>query len=60
MKFSFTKDSGKCICFIKNPNLTKKKILAGGRGGDGGLARINDFFVKRIYFLGGWGGGGLE
>ena len=30
--------------FIKKPNLTKKKILAVGRGGGGGVARVSDFF----------------
>ena len=30
------------IFFIKNPNLTKKKNLAVGRGG-GGVARVSDF-----------------
>ena len=29
---------------IKNPNLTKKNLM-GGRGGDGGVARVSDFFV---------------
>ena len=33
--------------FIKNPNLTKKKILAGGRGGGGGVARVSDFFLSK-------------
>ena len=34
--------------FYKDPNLTKK-ILAGGRGGGGGVARVSDFFCfKRI------------
>ena len=28
---------------IKNPNLTKKKILAVGREGGGGVARVSDF-----------------
>ena len=34
----------------KKPNLTKKKILAVGRGGDGDVARVSDFysFFKRI------------
>ena len=48
MKLSFTKNLESEL-FIKNPNLTKKKkILAGGRGGGGGVARVNDFFFKRI------------
>ena len=43
----------KVIFFIKNPNLTKKKNLAVGRGGcgGGGVARVSDFysfFFKRI------------
>ena len=43
----FYKESGKCLFFfIKNPNLTEKKILVGGRGGSGG--RVSDFFFKRI------------
>ena len=29
---------------IKNPNLTKK-ILTGGRGGDGGVARVSEFLL---------------
>ena len=33
-EISFTKNSESEI-FIKNPNLTKKKIMAGGRGGGG-------------------------
>ena len=33
------------IFFIKTPNLTKK-ILAGGRGGGGDVARVSDFFSK--------------
>ena len=30
--------------FIKNPNLTKKKILVAGRRGGGCVARVSDFF----------------
>ena len=41
MKFSFTKR-----IFYKDPNLTNK-ILAGGRGGGGGVARVSDFFVSK-------------
>ena len=44
MKFSFTKNPKSDFLFIKNPNLTKKKILAGGRGGGGSVARVSDFF----------------
>ena len=40
--------------FIKNPNLTKKNILAGGKGWDGGVARVCFLFLKR---KGGGGGG---
>ena len=44
------------IFFIKNPNLTKKKILAGGKGGCGGVARVSDFFKeskpeKKLFFF---------
>ena len=46
MKFSFTTNPGSEF-FIENPNITKK-ILAGGRGGDGGLVRVSDFLSKRI------------
>ena len=44
------------IFFIKNPNLTKK-ILAVGRAGAGGVARVSEFFVlfskesKSVFFL---------
>ena len=52
MKFSYTKNPEREFFFIKNPNLTKKKILAVGRGGGGGggVARVSDFFsfFKRI------------
>ena len=41
----FYKESGKRI-FYKESNLTKKKILVGGRGGGG--ARVSDFFSRRI------------
>ena len=49
MKFSYTKNPESELFFIKNPNLTQK-ILAVGRGGDGGVARVSDFFsfFKRI------------
>ena len=43
MKFSLTKNPGSEFFFINNPNLTKK-ILAGGRGGAWGVARVSDFF----------------
>ena len=33
MKFSYTKNTESEFFFIKNPNLTEKKILAVGRGG---------------------------
>ena len=33
---------------IKNPNLTKKNLM-GERGGDGGVARVSDFFV--VFFF---------
>ena len=42
MKFSYTKNPESDF-FITNPNLTKKN-LAVGRGGDGGVARVSDFF----------------
>ena len=35
------------IFFINNPNLTKK-ILAGGKGGGVGMARVSDFFYSKI------------
>ena len=47
MKYSFTKNP-ESEFFIKNPNLTKKKkILAGERGGGGGVARVSDFFCQK-------------
>ena len=51
MKFSYTKNPESQFFFIKNPNLTKRrKILAGGRGWGGGVARVSDIFLfyKRI------------
>ena len=39
----FYKESAKWF-FIKNPNLIK--ILAGGRGGGGGVATVSVFFQK--------------
>ena len=51
MKFSFTKNPESDFFFIKNTNLTKKKkkkILADGRGWGGGVARVSDFFFKRL------------
>ena len=46
------------IFFIKNPNLTKKKGLEGGRGGCGGVARVSELFFskeskseKKIFFF---------
>ena len=47
MKFSFTENMESDFFFIKNPNLTNKN-LAGGRGGGGDVARLSDFFPKRI------------
>ena len=47
VKFSCTKNPESAFCFIKNPNLTKKKNLAGGRGWC--MARVSDlFFFKSI------------
>ena len=39
------KEYGKRTFFIKNPNLTKKKILAVGRGVGVGVARVSDLFL---------------
>ena len=47
MKFSYTKNPGSEFLFIKNPNQTKQN-LAVGRGGCGGVAKVSDFFFKRI------------
>ena len=48
MKFSYTKNPESDF-FIKNPNLTKKKKNLSIRRGEGGaLARVSDFFFKRI------------
>ena len=43
MKFSIQR-IWQVIFFIKNLNLTKKKILAVGMGGGGVVARVSDFF----------------
>ena len=51
MKFSFTKNPESDFFFTNNPNLTKKKKkknMAGGRGGGLSVARVSDFFFKRI------------
>ena len=48
------------IFFIKNPNLTKK-ILAVGRAGAGGVARVSEFlffFQKNPSLFSFWGGEG--
>ena len=45
MKFTFTKNPESDF-LIKDPNLTKK-ILAGGRGGSGEVARVSDFFFQK-------------
>ena len=47
MKFSFTKIPENDF-FYKESKSNKKKILVVGRGGVGGVARISDFFFKRI------------
>ena len=46
MKFFYTKITESDF-LMKNPNLTKneKRILAVGRGGGGGVARVSDLFV---------------
>ena len=46
MKFSFTKNPENE--FYYKESKSNKKILTGGRGGDGGVARVSDFFFKRI------------
>ena len=63
MKFSFTKNL-ESECFIKHPNLTKKKKKFWRMGGAGGVARVSDFFFpkeskkKKILADGrGWGCG---
>ena len=68
MKISYTKNLESDF-FIKNPDLTKK-ILAVGRGGGWGVARVSNFFLilfskgsksekKIVCFLRGEGKGGL-
>ena len=49
MKFSYTKNPESEL-FYKESKSNKKKILAVGRGGGGGVARVSDFFFlfKRI------------
>ena len=46
MKISFTKNPESDFFSVKNPNLTKKKILVGGREWGGGVARVSDSFSK--------------
>ena len=65
MKFSFTKNPESE--FSDKESKSNKKVLTGGRGGDGGVARVSDFFFqknpslkKKLFsFLGGEGKGGL-
>ena len=45
MKFLFTKNPESEL-FHKESKSNKQKILAGGRGG--GVARVSNFFFKRI------------
>ena len=47
MKFSFTKNPESKF-FYEESKFNKKKILAGGRVGCGGVAGVSDFFFKRI------------
>ena len=50
MKYSFTKNP-ESEFFYKESKSNKKKfwrVGGGGGGGGGGLARVSDFFVKRI------------
>ena len=52
MKFFYTKNMESDFFLYKETKSNKKKILAVGRGGGGGVARVSDFFYlffKRIH-----------
>ena len=48
MKLSFTKNPESEFSEKESKSNNKKKILTAGRGRDGGVARVSEFFFKRI------------
>ena len=49
VKFSYTKNPESDFFYKESKSNKKKKNLAAGRGGDGGVARVSDFLFSFFF-----------